>query len=103
MTKYLEDDYDSLCRKNFHSGMDQFYDYIIKELSSGVSRKDVFRSLIQKDYKGGQTAAYDYMNKIIERFHIDIAEVLRLMLFEKRKSFRNMTTYQEMVSSVFCG
>ena len=73
VTKYLEGDYDSLCRKNFYSGMDQFYDYIIKELSSGVKRKDVFRSLIQKGYKGGQTAAYDYMNKIIERFHIDIA------------------------------
>lgn len=53
--------------------MDQFYDYIIKELSSGVSRKDVFRSFIQKGYKGGQTAAYDYMNKIVECFHIDIA------------------------------
>ena len=73
VTKYLEGDYDSLCRKNFYSGMDQFYDYVIKELSSGVSRKDVFRSLIQKGYKGGQTAAYDYMNKIIERFQIDIA------------------------------
>ena len=53
--------------------MDQFYDSVIKELSSGVSRKDVFRSLIQKGYKGGQTAAYDYMNKIIERSQIDIA------------------------------
>ena len=73
VTKYLEGDYDSLCRKNFYSGMDQFYDYVIKELSSGVSRKDVFRNLIQKGYKGGQTAAYDYMNKIIERFQIDIA------------------------------
>lgn len=38
-----------------------------------VWRKVVFRSLIQKGYKGGQTAAYDYMNKIIKRFHIDIA------------------------------
>ena len=73
MTKYLEGDYDSLCRKNFYSGMDQFYDYVIKELSSGVSSKDVFRNLIQKGYKGGQTAAYDYMNKIIECFQIDIA------------------------------
>lgn len=26
-----------------------------------------------KGYQGGQTATYDYMNKIIERFHIDIA------------------------------
>ena len=31
VTKYLEGDYDSLCRKDFYSGMDQFYDYIIKE------------------------------------------------------------------------
>lgn len=42
VTKYLEGDYDSLCRQNFYSGMDQFYDYVIKELSSDVSRKDVF-------------------------------------------------------------
>ena len=34
---------------------------------------DVLRRLIPKGYKGGHTAAYDYMNKIIERFHIDIA------------------------------
>lgn len=54
VTKYLEGDYDSLCRKNFYSGMDQFYDYVIKELSSGVSRKDVFRNLIQKGYKGAR-------------------------------------------------
>ena len=73
VTKYLEGDYDSLCSKYFHSRLNPFYDYIIKELSSRVSGKDIFQSLIQKDYKGGQTAAYDYMNKIIERFHIDIA------------------------------
>ena len=34
---------------------------------------DVLRRLIPKGYKGGHTDAYDYMNKIIERFHIDIA------------------------------
>lgn len=86
--------------------MNQFYDYIIKELSSGVSRKDVFRSLIQKGYKGGQTAAYDYMNKIVERFHIDIA-VYRSSstdaIQKKEKKFRNMTTYQETASSVSYG
>lgn len=71
--KNNQHNYDSLCCKHFYSGMDQFYDYIIKKLSSGVSRKDVLRSLIPKGYKGGHTAAYDYMNKIIERFHIDIA------------------------------
>ena len=73
VTKYLDGDYEALCRKDFRSGMDQFYDYIIRELSAGTSRKDVYRSLLTKGYKGGQTAAYDYMNKIIKRFQIDIA------------------------------
>ena len=73
VTKYLTGDYGSLCRKNFRSKMEQFYDYIIKELSAGTSRKDVCRSLLIKGYHGGQTAAYDYMNKLIERFQIDIA------------------------------
>lgn len=73
VTKYLNGDYGSLCRKNFRSGMDRFYDYIIKELSAGTSRKDVYRSLLIKGYPGKRTAAYDYMNKLIERFQIDIA------------------------------
>lgn len=85
--------------------MDQFYDYIIKELSSGVSRKDVYRNLIQKGYKGGQTAAYDYMNKIIDRFHIDIA-IYRSSssdAIQKKKKLQNMTIYQELASFVFFG
>ena len=41
VTKYLYGDYESLCRRNYRSGMDQFYDFIIKELSAGISRKDV--------------------------------------------------------------
>ena len=49
VTKYLNGDYEALCRK------------------------DVYRSILAKGYKGGQTAAYDFMNKIIERFQIDIA------------------------------
>lgn len=73
VAKYLEGDYDSLCRRNFRSGMVQFYDYIIKELSAGVCRKDIYHSLISKGYTGKQTAAYDYMNKIIKRFHMDVA------------------------------
>lgn len=73
VSKYLGGDYESLCRKDFRSGMDQFYDYIIKELSAGISRKDVYRSLLAKGYQGGQTAAYDYMNKAIMRHQIDIA------------------------------
>lgn len=73
VTKYLNGNYESLCRKDFRSGMDQFYDHIISELSTGTSRKDVYHNLRMKGYQGGQTATYDYMNKIIERFHIDTA------------------------------
>ena len=57
--KYLNGDYESLCRRNYRSGMDQFYDYIIKELSAGISRKDVYYRLIRKGYKGKLTAAYN--------------------------------------------
>lgn len=73
VTKYLNGDYESLCHKNFRSGMDQFYDYIIKELSAGISKRDVHRGLLMNGYLGGRTAAYNYMNKLIEGFQIDIA------------------------------
>ena len=73
VTKYLNGNYESLCRKNYRRGMDQFYDDIVKELSAGVSRKDVYCHLLQKGYKGKHSAAYDYINKIIKRNHIDIA------------------------------
>lgn len=48
VTKYLNGDYESLCRKDFRSEMDQFYNHIIKELSAGISRKDVCRSLLKR-------------------------------------------------------
>ena len=73
VTKYLNGEYEALCKKDFRSRMDQFYDYIVKALTSGISRKDVYCNVIEKGYKGGQSAAYDYMNKIIERFQIDVA------------------------------
>lgn len=73
VTKYLNGDYESLCRRDYRSGMDQFYDDIVKELTAGVSRKDVYCHLLQKGYRGKISAAYDYMNKIIKRNHIDIA------------------------------
>ncbi|MDD3416621.1 MAG: transposase [Lachnospiraceae bacterium] len=73
VTKYLNGDYEALCKRDFRSGMDQFYDYVIKSLNAGISRKDIYRSILIKGYKGGQTAAYDYMNKVIERFQIDIS------------------------------
>ena len=73
VTKYLNGDYESLCKRDYRSGMEQFYDDIVKELNAGVSRKDVYYHLLKKGYTGKHSAAYDYMNKIIKREHIDIA------------------------------
>lgn len=76
--------------------MDQFYDYIIKALSAGISRKDVYCRLIQKGYKGKLTAAYDYMNKIIKIHQIDIAvyKSSTAESIQKKKKFRNTITSQ---------
>lgn len=52
VTKYLNGDYESLCKRDYRSGMDQFYDDIIKELNAGVSRKDVYCHLLKKGYMG---------------------------------------------------
>lgn len=71
--KYLSGDFESLCRKDFKSGLDKYYDYIVKELTAGKSRMDVLNNLVQKGYKGGKTAAYDYMNNIIKRLQIQVS------------------------------
>ena len=39
VTKYLNGDYESLCRKNLRSGMEQFYNHIISELSCRHQQK----------------------------------------------------------------
>lgn len=85
--------------------MDRFYGYIIKELSAGTSRKDVYRSLLTKGYPGGQTAAYDYMNKLIERFQIDIAvyKSSTSEAIQKKKGSKSMNIYPGAKSSAFFG
>lgn len=73
VTKNISGDFEALCKKDFRSGIDMYYDYIIKSLQAGMCRKDVYRNIISQGYKGKQTAAYDYMNKIINRFNIEIS------------------------------
>ena len=46
VAKYLNGDFEVLCRKDFRSGMEPFYDYIIKELSAGIIMKDGNRQII---------------------------------------------------------
>ena len=98
VAKFIEGDYESLCRRHFYSEIDRFYDYIIKELSAGVCRKDVLLSLVKKGYKGGHTAAYDYMNKIIERFNIDVA-VYKSSSPDAIKSKRKLQKYDHISRS----
>lgn len=73
ITRYLNGDFKSLCKKDLTSGISQFHAFIVKELTAGVCRKDIIRHLLDKGYQGKQTAAYDYMNAIIKREHIEIA------------------------------
>ncbi len=98
VTKYLNGNYEALCKKEFSSGMDRFYDYIIKSLRSGISRKDVYLSVVDKGYKGGKTAAYDYMNKIAARFQIDIA-VYKSSSYEAIQKNKAMQKYNHLSRS----
>ena len=102
VTKYLDGNYEALCKKEFPSGMDRFYDYIIKSLRSGISRKDVYLGFVAKGYEGGKTAAYDYMNKIVARFQIDIA-VYKNSSYEaiqKKKAMQKYPVIRELMCCI---
>lgn len=105
VTKYLNGDYGSLCRKEFCSGMNNYYDFIINELSAGTSRKDVYRKLKEKGYHGGQLAAYDYMIKSLTDsiFRLRYIKVLQQKQYKRRKGCKNMSTYQEAAYFVSYG
>ncbi|AFA49229.1 transposase [Acetobacterium woodii] len=70
---YMNGDFDSLCCREPQSCADRYYDYIVKSLSAGMIRKDIYREIIKQGYPGKMTAAYDYMNKVIQIQGIEIA------------------------------
>lgn len=70
---YINGEMESLCQKEFHSRMDKYHDYIVKSLTSGMSRKDVYNSAIRQGYTGQPSTAYEYMNKIIKHYGIEIS------------------------------
>ena len=43
--------YEALCKKDFRSGMDQFYDYIVKALTLASVEKMYIAMLLKKDIK----------------------------------------------------
>lgn len=88
VAKYLQGDFESLCKKEIKSSLNRYFDYILKELHSGSCRKDVYNSLIAKGYQGSQSTAYDCMGKLIQQFKIDVAmyKSQSTEVIQKRKS-----------------
>ncbi|AFA50202.1 transposase [Acetobacterium woodii] len=69
----MNGDFDALCCREPQSCADRYYDYIVKSLSAGMIRKDIYREIIKQGYPGKKTAAYDYMNNVIQILGIEIA------------------------------
>ena len=69
----INGDFDALCRRELRSCVDRYYDYIMKALTSGMIRKDIYREIRKQGYPGQVSTAYDYMNKLIAMHGIEIA------------------------------
>ena len=73
ISKYLNGDMESVCTPELTSGVDRYRDYIIKALSKGICRSNIYRDLEKQGLRCGKTAAYDYMNRLAEIHGIDIS------------------------------
>ena len=73
ISKYLNGDMESVCTPELTSGVDRYRDYIIKALSKGICRSNLYRDLEKQGLRCGKTAAYDYMNRLAEIHGIDIS------------------------------
>ena len=71
--KYVNGDYETLCRKTLRSGMDAYHDYIVKSLEAGLSRKDIYNNVVDLGFDGKQSGAYEYMNKLIAHYGIEFS------------------------------
>ena len=45
---YMNGDFDALCCREPQSCADRYYDYIVKSLSVGMIRKDIYREIINR-------------------------------------------------------
>ncbi len=73
ISKYLNGDMESVCTPELTSGVDRYRDYIIKALSKGICRSNLYRDLEKQGLRCGKTAAYDYMNRLAEIHGIDVS------------------------------
>lgn len=62
VSKYINGDMASICTTELTSGVDWYRDYIIKALSQGICRSNIYRELVKQCLQGGKAATCDYMN-----------------------------------------
>ena len=70
--KYLNADMSAICSFKLNSDMERHRNYIIKALSNGMCRSDIYRELERNGIRVGKTAAYDYFNRIAKIYDIEI-------------------------------
>lgn len=73
VSKYINGDMASICTTELTSGVDRYRDYIIKALSQGICRSNIYRELVKQGLQCGKTATYDYMNRLAEIHGIDVS------------------------------
>lgn len=93
--KYLQGDFETICRKEHRSRIDEHYDLIIKSLSAGMSRSELYQKLITIGCDISKTSAYDYMNKLIKQHGIEIS-VYKSSLVEAIKEKKRLSKYDHV-------
>ena len=73
VTKYINGNFDAVCKSSLYSSLNRFYDTTVKLLSAGMCRKDVLQNLKENGYTGGKSAAYNFMNAVAKEQNISIS------------------------------
>jgi len=69
---YLNGDINSVCVNQHRSCVELFHDEVVKSLSDGICRSELYKSLQSKGLTCGRTAAYEYFNRVAKQYHIEL-------------------------------
>ena len=72
IAKYMSGDMISVCSSSLLSGVDKYHDQIVRALSEGKCRSELYRELQAIGLTCGKTAAYDYFNLVAKRYDIEL-------------------------------
>ena len=72
IAKYMSGDMISVCSSSLFSGVDKYHDQIVRALSEGKCRSELYRELQAIGLTCGKTAAYDYFNLVAKRYDIEL-------------------------------